>query len=156
MKNKKGISLIVLVVTIIVIIILAGAVILSLTNNNPIEEANKAKRDHSASEATSALSLYLGKVMAKVGDSVQLDISAETPVNDTGLKVILGGAGAKVGVYEKAGDYKAFVKPTDASAAGYTECVVTAAKLGFATWPTAPGYTLKVSTNCILNFVQNP
>ncbi|MDD2376523.1 MAG: hypothetical protein PHD15_04395 [Clostridia bacterium] len=42
MKNKKGISLIVLVITIIVIIILAGAVILSLANNNPIESANEA------------------------------------------------------------------------------------------------------------------
>ncbi|MDF2866477.1 MAG: hypothetical protein K0R72_1295 [Clostridia bacterium] len=39
---KKGISLIVLVITIIVIIILAGAVILSLSNNNPIEQANEA------------------------------------------------------------------------------------------------------------------
>ncbi|MDD2376839.1 MAG: hypothetical protein PHD15_05295 [Clostridia bacterium] len=42
MKNKKGISLIVLVITIIVIIILAGAVILSLANNNPIGQANEA------------------------------------------------------------------------------------------------------------------
>ncbi len=44
MKNQKnGISLIVLVITIIVIIILAVAVILSIANNNPIENANKAK-----------------------------------------------------------------------------------------------------------------
>ncbi|MDD4386978.1 MAG: hypothetical protein PHD15_04390 [Clostridia bacterium] len=42
MKNNKGISLIVLVITIIVIIILAGAVILSLANNNPIEQASEA------------------------------------------------------------------------------------------------------------------
>ncbi|MEG2236004.1 MAG: hypothetical protein RR144_06205, partial [Clostridia bacterium] len=41
-KNKAGISLIILVVTIIVIIILVGTVILSLTNNNPINEANEA------------------------------------------------------------------------------------------------------------------
>ncbi|MDD2376348.1 MAG: SUMF1/EgtB/PvdO family nonheme iron enzyme [Clostridia bacterium] len=41
-KQNRGISLIVLVITIIVIIILAGAVILSLTNNNPITQANKA------------------------------------------------------------------------------------------------------------------
>ena len=41
--KKKGISLIVLVITIIIIIILAGAVILNLSNNNPIENANKAK-----------------------------------------------------------------------------------------------------------------
>ena len=39
MKNK-GISLIVLVITIIVIIILAGTTILTLSQNNPIEQAN--------------------------------------------------------------------------------------------------------------------
>ena len=37
---KKGISLIVLVITIIIIIILAGAVILNLSNKNPIDNAN--------------------------------------------------------------------------------------------------------------------
>ena len=42
-SKKSGISLIVLVITIIVIIILAVAVILSIANNNPIENANKAK-----------------------------------------------------------------------------------------------------------------
>ncbi len=42
-KQKSGISLIVLVITIIVIIILAVAVILSIANNNPIENANKAR-----------------------------------------------------------------------------------------------------------------
>ena len=41
-QAKKGISLIVLVITIIVIVILAVAVILTLANNNPIENANKA------------------------------------------------------------------------------------------------------------------
>jgi type II secretory pathway pseudopilin PulG len=41
-RKNDGISLIVLVITIIVIIILAGAVILSLANNNPISQANKA------------------------------------------------------------------------------------------------------------------
>jgi alpha-tubulin suppressor-like RCC1 family protein len=39
MRNK-GISLIILVITIIVIIILAGTTILSLSKNNPIEQAN--------------------------------------------------------------------------------------------------------------------
>ena len=42
-KQKSGISLIVLVITIIVIIILAVAVILSIANNNPIENAKEAK-----------------------------------------------------------------------------------------------------------------
>ena len=42
-KQKSGISLIVLVITIIVIIILAAAVILSIANNNPIENAKEAR-----------------------------------------------------------------------------------------------------------------
>ncbi len=42
-KQKSGISLIVLVITIIVIIILAVAVILSIANNNPIENSKEAK-----------------------------------------------------------------------------------------------------------------
>ncbi len=43
MKTNKGISLIVLIITIIVIIILAGSVVLSLVDNNPIEQASEAK-----------------------------------------------------------------------------------------------------------------
>ena len=42
-SEKKGISLIVLAITIIVIIILAVAVILSIANNNPIENAKEAR-----------------------------------------------------------------------------------------------------------------
>ena len=41
-NKKSGISLIVLVITIIVIIVLAVAVILTLANNNPIENAKQA------------------------------------------------------------------------------------------------------------------
>lgn len=43
MKQKRGISLIVLVITIVVILILAGVVILSLVNNNPIGQASEAR-----------------------------------------------------------------------------------------------------------------
>ena len=42
-NKKRGISLIVLVITIIVIIILAVAVIFSIANNNPIENAKEAR-----------------------------------------------------------------------------------------------------------------
>ena len=51
MKNKKGISLIVLVITIIVMIILAAAIILSLSNSGIISKANKAKADNDVSNA---------------------------------------------------------------------------------------------------------
>ena len=42
-KKTNGVSLLVLIITILVIIILAAAVMLSLANNNPIENANEAK-----------------------------------------------------------------------------------------------------------------
>ena len=48
-KNKKGISLIVLIITIAVIIILASAVILSIANNRPIESAKEATEMHNNS-----------------------------------------------------------------------------------------------------------
>ena len=45
-SNKKGISLIVLIVTIAVIIVLAGAVIMTVTDERPIESASEAKNKH--------------------------------------------------------------------------------------------------------------
>jgi len=59
MKKFNGISLIVLVITIIVIIILAGAVILSLSNNNPISQANIARFKADAQEINSEVQLWL-------------------------------------------------------------------------------------------------
>ncbi len=58
MEGKKGISLIVLIITIIVIIILAGAVILNLSNNNPMDSARKAKFLNDIDTFKSELSLY--------------------------------------------------------------------------------------------------
>ena len=64
MKNKKGISLIVLIVTIIVIIILAAAVILTLNQNNPIDSSRVAQLSDNRASINSAVSLYYGKQMA--------------------------------------------------------------------------------------------
>lgn len=65
MKNKQGISLIVLIVTIIVIIILAAAVILTLNNNNPIDSSRVAQLADNRSSINSAINLYYGKKMAE-------------------------------------------------------------------------------------------
>lgn len=65
MKNKKGISLIVLIVTIIVIIILAAAVILTLNQNNPIDSSRIAQLADNRASLNSAVSLYYGKKMAE-------------------------------------------------------------------------------------------
>ena len=59
MRNKKGISLIVLVITIIVIIILAAAVILTLNGNNPINNSKQATFDSDCAELKSAMSMYM-------------------------------------------------------------------------------------------------
>lgn len=65
MKNKQGISLIVLIVTIIVIIILAAAVILTLNNNNPIDSGRVAQLAENRANINSAINLYYGKKMAE-------------------------------------------------------------------------------------------
>lgn len=65
MKNKQGISLIVLIVTIIVIIILAAAVILTLNNNNPIDSSRIAQLADNRASINSAINLYYGKKMAE-------------------------------------------------------------------------------------------
>ena len=57
MKEKKGISLIVLIVTIIVMIIIAGAVIISLTETNIIDQAETAVEKHNISELKSAANM---------------------------------------------------------------------------------------------------
>jgi hypothetical protein len=57
-EKNKGVSLMVLVITIIVIIILAGTVILSLSKNNPIDQASEATFKESVSSYSAQLDLY--------------------------------------------------------------------------------------------------
>lgn len=57
MKNKKGISLIILAITIIVMIIIAGAVIISLTENDVIDEAKGSVKDWNTKAAREQLML---------------------------------------------------------------------------------------------------
>ena len=71
--NKKGISLIVLVITIIVIIILAAAIILTMNNNNPIANAKTAVTANDKAEAQSAVTTYLGTLMAEYKDAVTIN-----------------------------------------------------------------------------------
>jgi hypothetical protein len=62
LKNKtKGISLIILVITIIVIVILTGAVILSLSNNNPINSASESVFKNDLKAFESDLSMYISE-----------------------------------------------------------------------------------------------
>ena len=61
MKNKKAISLIVLVITIIVMAILAATVIITLSNTNIINEAQKAKENANKATEKEALSVALAE-----------------------------------------------------------------------------------------------
>lgn len=75
MKAKKGISLIVLVITIIVIIILAGAVIFSLSDKNPADQASLAtflqtKSDLSHKAQLERANLYLAQ---NTGETLEAD-----------------------------------------------------------------------------------
>ena len=63
MKNKKGISLIILAITIIVMIIIAGAVIISITENDVIDEAKDSVQDWNTKAAKEQLDkLYQIKI----------------------------------------------------------------------------------------------
>lgn len=64
-KKNKGISLIVLVITIIVVIILAAAVILSLGENNPINDSKIASIVQTKDTMESSVHLYLSKGMTQ-------------------------------------------------------------------------------------------
>ena len=60
MKNKKGISLIVLIITIIVVIILAAIIIITLTKNNPVDSAKEATFKQDVRNFQDELSMYIG------------------------------------------------------------------------------------------------
>ena len=65
MREKKGISLIVLVITIAVTIVLSAAIILTLTNNNPIENAKKVAFETDMSALKEDLNTYVHKKIAE-------------------------------------------------------------------------------------------
>ena len=76
MKNKKGISLIVLIVTIIVIIILAAVVILTLSKNNPIESAKEARFKEDIRAYQDELNIYIAKEYQQLGGQRDTKITA--------------------------------------------------------------------------------
>lgn len=97
LKNKRGISLIVLVITIVIMIVLAGAVILALSNSNIIDKANKAKESYNmSSEKEEILSLLnemkLEESLSKNGVCETFETSLEDKgywVNDVETKFIV-------------------------------------------------------------------
>jgi len=135
-KNKKGISLIVLVITIIVMIILASAIILSLRSSGIIGRANEAKTKSDEATLREAASIKLAEyeLGIQMGEIDGSTISANAYVkaeleNDridtTGLAITVDGdiqtglsevAVALVGVGAKIGDtVTGYVLSTEAS-----------------------------------------
>ena len=82
-SEKKGISLIVLVITIIVIIILAVAVILSIANNNPIENAKEARFKNDIKTIEEDLNMYTLKKYAdgEIKGIEEVNLSEEAMVS---------------------------------------------------------------------------
>ncbi len=70
-KSQKGISLIVLVITIIVIVILAVAVILTIANNNPIENAQKATFQNDLKTIQEEVNTYLLSQYASANGNIE-------------------------------------------------------------------------------------
>ena len=64
-KNKKGISLIVLVITIIVMIILAAAIIISISNSGIVNRANKAVEETNEKQIKELVSLAWAEAYLK-------------------------------------------------------------------------------------------
>ena len=83
-KNKKGISLIVLVITIIVIVILVVAVILTISNNNPIKNANKARFQNDIKILQEQLNIYSSKNL--IDNNVYL-FNANSSTEENGVNV---------------------------------------------------------------------
>ena len=71
-KSKRGISLIVLIITIIVIVILAVAVILSIANNNPIENAKEATKANNVATDKERINM---SVLSSIGTNGEIDVT---------------------------------------------------------------------------------
>jgi Tfp pilus assembly protein PilE len=76
---KRGISLIVLIITIVVIVILACAIILSVSKNNPVTNANKAVVQSDFKTLESELNMYISdELVSSMGDFNSLLLSADS------------------------------------------------------------------------------
>lgn len=75
MKAQKfGISIITLVITIVVIIILVGAIVISISNNNPIKQATEAVRRNDVAELIDQYNLiYVTELGKNNGNKEKID-----------------------------------------------------------------------------------
>ena len=120
-RAKQGISLITLIITIIVVIILAAVIILSLSKNNPIDSAVKARFMNDFREVQSGVDIYSvsnyasllkeNKIALPIDGKLTLedkeDISKNVPTLKTKIEELSGKSLNDVNLYwineEKAG-----------------------------------------------------
>lgn len=122
---KKGMSLIVLVITILVMIILAGVVVVGLSNNNPIGQANSAKALTDLANAKQQVSLYASN---KLGSAYNADGTAKdtTLVTATTVPNAVVELGAEITVSKlESKEADTTVHYYEITDAGYTEMAVT-------------------------------
>lgn len=86
MKNKRGISLIVLIITIIVIAILAATVIISMNKNNPISSSKEAKFKSDISAIQTELEMY--KANNIIANEDVINITADKDTNPSIKEII--------------------------------------------------------------------
>lgn len=107
MKNKKGISLIVLVITIIVMVILAGAVIITLENTNLIKHSKQATNNTNYAQELTRLEIIKNGILTDNLGKITLDeyvteltnkgiIDGTVTDNADGSKTFTTSAGAEV------------------------------------------------------------
>ena len=98
MKETKGLSLVVLVITIIVMIIIAGAIIISLSNTNIIDQAEKASNDYTIAQEKEKIGLalsewqiekYVGEKSIKEIIKYSLEGTATVLGNDNGPLTVI-------------------------------------------------------------------
>ena len=84
---KKGISLITLVITIVVVIILAAAVILSLNQNNPIQNSRVATVAQTKDSIESSVLMYASSIKARTLGELSTE---QILITDDAYKIVDG------------------------------------------------------------------
>lgn len=162
MKAKNGISLIVLVITIVVIIILAAAVILSLGDNNPINNSKVAQLTQTRDNLESAVQIYLSNEFTKcqgdytadqiikgVTTAVAPSTYTSTPIVDTSKEITVGGD-TSVKYYQlKPADAKTALG-IDIPTAGQTWYLATSTGKVAVQFATLPAYAKVSSTDATI------
>lgn len=113
MKKRQGIALIVLVITLIVIIILLSSVMLSLTNNNPLDDAGEVAFKTNAREYSTELDQIAQSSITRKNSNFDIDVSSSNLKNyitqikteDVTKYNIQNGELAYIGTSEAEGEY---------------------------------------------------